>query len=51
LFLLEEAHLIAQPFISPHVYVHWKMLLLSFEFRAWGEFFGQIPRIILAGPG
>lgn len=48
---LEEAHLLAQPYAGPHFYVHWKMFLLAYEFRIWNEFFGQIPRLILAIPG
>lgn len=51
LTLLEEAHLLAQPFAGPHFYVHWKMFLLAFEFRKWNEFMGQIPRLFLAIPG
>lgn len=48
---LEEAHLLAQPYCLPHFYVHLKMLVLAFTFRQWGEFFGQIPRLLLAIPG
>lgn len=51
LTLLEEAHLLAQPYAGPHVYVHWKMLLLAMKFKVWKEFMGQIPRIFLAAPG
>lgn len=49
--LLEEAHLLAQPHAGPHFYVHWKMFLLAHKFGIWKEFFGQIPRILLAIPG
>lgn len=49
--ILEEAHLLAQPYSIPHVYVHWKMLLLALEFKEWNEFMGQLPRIFLAIPG
>jgi hypothetical protein len=48
---LEEAHLLAQPYALPHFRVHWQMLILSFSFKEWHEFFGQIPRLILAIPG
>ncbi len=48
---LEEKHLQSQPFAWPHVKVHWDMLLLSYKYRDWKEFFGQIPRLILAAPG
>lgn len=51
LTLLEEAHLLAQPFAGPHIYVHWKMLLLAIKFKFWKEFMGQIPRIFLAALG
>ncbi len=51
LMLLEEAHLISQPYVWTHIYVHWKMLLLAIEFRNWKEVRGQIPRLFLAGPG
>ncbi len=51
LSLLEEAHLLAQPHSLPHFYVHWKMLCLSFTFRNWNEFLGQLPRLALAIPG
>lgn len=49
--LLEEAHLLAQPYSWPHFYVHWKMLCLAFKFRNWNEFMGQLPRLALAIPG
>lgn len=48
---LENEHLIAQPSAWPHVYVHWKMMLLALKFRQWKEVLGQIPRMILAAPG
>lgn len=51
LSFLEEAHLIAQPKSWPHFYVHLKMLQLSFHFKKWNEFLGQIPRLFLAIPG
>lgn len=51
LALLEEAHLLSQPYALPHFYVHYKMLLLAIQHRKWSEFFGQIPRLILAIPG
>lgn len=51
LLLLEEAHIISQPYAWPHVYVHWKMLLLAFEYKVWKELWGQIPRLFLAVPG
>lgn len=49
--LLEEAHIVAQPMPAYHMYVHWRMLVLSFETRDRKEFFGQVIRFILAAPG
>ena len=49
--LLEEAHLTAQPKAWLHFLVHWKMLCLAVEFRNRKEFFGQLPRLVLAIPG
>lgn len=51
LLYLEEAHLIAQSDARLHLYVHWRMLLLALYYNQWNEFFGQIPRLILAVPG
>ena len=51
LTLLEEAHILSQPYAVEHLYVHWKMFQLALEFKVWKEFFGQIPRLILAVPG
>lgn len=51
LSLLEEAHLLSQPFALPHFMVHWEMFKLAFDCRQWNEVLGQIPRLILAMPG
>lgn len=51
LTLLEEAHILSQPFAVEHFYVHWKMFQLAYEFRVWKELMGQIPRLVLAMPG
>lgn len=51
LTLLEEAHILSQPYAVEHFYVHWKMFQLALEYRVWNEFIGQIPRLILAMPG
>ncbi len=48
---LERAHILSQAYVYPHVLVHWKMLLLALRTRSWSEVWGQIPRMILAGPG
>jgi len=49
--VLENAHLASQPYALPHFKVHWQMFVLAFEYSQWGEFLGQIPRLILAMPG
>lgn len=49
--ILEEAHLLSQPYALPHFKVHWEMFKLALVFRVWGEFYGQIPRLLLAMPG
>lgn len=49
--MLEKAHLLTQPFAKPHLYVHWLMLRLALKHGMYKEFFGQIPRLILAMPG
>jgi hypothetical protein len=48
---LERAHILSQAFPGPHVRVHVAMLGYAWRHRWWGELIGQIPRIILAGPG
>ena len=51
LVVLETEHINSQSRAWPHTYVHWKILLLAFEFRNWHEVSGQIPRLFLAAPG
>ena len=51
LAILENAHLISQPYALPHLLVHWEMLKLALAFKQWREFVGQIPRLFLAMPG
>lgn len=48
---LEKEHLLFQLKSIPHFNVHWKMLRLAYRFKNWNEFWGQIPRLILAIPG
>jgi len=48
---LERAHILSQPFAGLHVKVHVRMIGRAFRDRKWREFFGQIPRLFLAGPG
>lgn len=49
--LLEEAHIISQPYALPHLRVHWAMFLIAFKHSDYKEVVGQIPRLILAIPG
>lgn len=49
--LLERAHILSQPFAGLHVKVHVRMIGRAFRDRKWRELFGQIPRLLLAGPG
>lgn len=51
LLLLEDAHLLSQPYALPHFMVHWQMFKLAFANKQWREVFGQIPRLLLAMPG
>jgi hypothetical protein len=51
LSILEEAHLLSQPYAIPHLKVHWEMFKLAYRYSRWDEFFGQIPRLLLAMPG
>jgi hypothetical protein len=46
----ERAHILRQAFPLPHVRVHVDTLGLAWRRRRLGEFLGQVPRIILAGP-
>lgn len=49
--LLEEAHVLSQPWAWPHVKVHAAMLVLGWRRRDRQEVSGQLLRIIVAGPG
>lgn len=51
LTLLEDAHILSQPYAYPHLIVHWEMFKLALTFSEWREVMGQIPRLILAMPG
>ncbi|XXF75190.1 DUF3703 domain-containing protein [Myxococcaceae bacterium GXIMD 01537] len=48
---LERAHILSQAYAGPHIRVHWRMF--TFAWRAWDprELLGQVPRLLLAGPG
>jgi len=48
---LEEAHVLSQPWVRPHVQVHLKMLSLGWASRDRSEVMGQLFRLVLAGPG
>lgn len=48
---LERAHILSQPFAVSHIYVHWLMFVMACGTRDLREMLGQIPRLILAGPG
>ena len=48
---LERAHILSQPFAGLHVKVHAHMIRRAFRDRKWGELLGQLPRLLLAGPG
>ncbi len=49
--LLERAHILSQPFAGLHVKVHLRMLGRALRDRRWREALGQLPRLVLAGPG
>ena len=49
--LLEEAHILSQPWAGAHVRVHWRMLALAVRTRDGGEAIGQAIRLVVAGPG
>lgn len=51
LLLLEDAHLLSQPYAMPHFFVHWEMFKLAFNYKQCSEALGQMPRLILAMPG
>ena len=48
---LEDAHVLSQPWVRPHIKVHARMLALGWHQRDPREVIGQIGRIIVAGPG
>jgi len=48
---LERAHILSQPFAGLHVKVHARMVGRAFRDRKWRELLGQLPRLLLAGPG
>lgn len=48
---LEKAHIISQPYALAHIYVHILMIQFAWNQKNFKEILGQIPRILLAGPG
>ena len=49
--LLEDAHILSQPWVRPHLRVHAAMLSLGWSQRDRAEVVGQLARLIVAGPG
>jgi Protein of unknown function (DUF3703) len=48
---LERAHIIAQPYLGPHVANHWSMLKFAVALRQPKEIIGQAARLVLAPLG
>lgn len=48
---LEDAHVLSQPWIRPHLRVHVAMLALGWSQRDRAEVVGQLSRLLVAGPG
>lgn len=48
---LERAHVLSQAHAGPHLRVHWAMFTFAWRTRNWRELLGQVPRLLLAGPG
>ena len=49
--LLEDAHVLSQPWATWHVRVHGSMLVAGARARDWREVRGQLVRLVVAGPG
>ncbi|MCY1076844.1 DUF3703 domain-containing protein [Archangium lansingense] len=49
--LLERAHILSQAHAGPHLWVHWRMFTFAWRRRNMHELLGQVPRLLLAGPG
>ena len=49
--LLEDAHVLSQPWAWPHVRVHAAMFAAGFNGRDAREVRGQLLRLVVAGPG
>lgn len=48
---LERAHIVAQGMFVPHIYSHWRMLILAAKSTDIREIFGQLMRLALAPLG
>jgi hypothetical protein len=48
--LLEDAHVLSQPWVSLHIRVHASMLSAAITQRSRSEITGQLVRLIAAGP-
>ena len=48
---LERAHILSQAHAGPHIRVHCAMITFAWRRRNPRELLGQIPRLLLAGPG
>lgn len=48
--LLEDAHVLSQPWARPHIRVHLAMLAAGWRTRDWREVRGQILRLLVGGP-
>lgn len=48
---LGRAHILSQDNAYRHVYIHWLMLLFSFQFMKLSEVFAQMVRIVVTLPG
>ncbi|TNE39141.1 DUF3703 domain-containing protein [Altererythrobacter ishigakiensis] len=48
---LERAHIVAQGMLVPHLYSHWRMLVLAAKTRDGREILGQLMRVALAPLG
>lgn len=48
--LLEDAHVLSQPWAWPHVRVHWAMLVAGWHARDLREVAGQVLRLAVGGP-
>ena len=48
---LERAHILSQPMAGPHLRTHLAMLGVAVRRRRGREIFGQVLRLVVAGPG